>query len=542
MAPKKDYAKIAGRLVLGRIAGTKLDDITKQCLIDGTIGGIVLFKENAQSLDQVAGLCKEIIEISHHPPVIAIDQEGGAVQRLDHILTPLPSQMALAASQKEEFVEQCAKINAKQCKDLGINCILAPVMDVLTNNLNPVIATRSFGSNEVQVSGLSKVVLRAMSAEGVTPVGKHFPGHGSTLEDSHLALAVNPNDETAIWKTDLMPFRECLSDLPALLVGHIWLKSIDEEPLPASLSSRIINGVLRRYFEYDGLVMTDDMMMKAITDRWGLKEASIMSLQAGVDLLLVCAEPAKTLEVTQHIAEAIKSNKITQNNIDQSVRRLNKRFGTRLTPATKPVLKALKESVARETELTLTASAASIALLTRGMPQTDPSESVTEPARGIWRNPIKDGEWTVVVPKHTRYPLGLVYFLNELAQGSSEDRSTTPPTFVEVRYPLNASEEEAAEVATKCAGKNCILLTFRAVSNSGQALVANSLREKAREVVTVATENPLDITVISGFKHSLATFDPSELGMRGLACVLLGIIEPFGSCPVDLQLQTFERK
>jgi beta-N-acetylhexosaminidase len=542
VSAKKDYSKLAGRLILGRTAGTELDAVTKQCLADGTIGGIVLFKENARTLEQLGELCKQIIETSYHPPVIAVDQEGGAVQRFEHLLTPLPSQMALAASQKEEFIEQCARINARQCRELGINCLLTPVMDVLTNTLNPVIATRSFGSNGMQVSQYSKIVLKAITEEGVTPVGKHFPGHGATLEDSHLSLAVNPNEETAIWKTDLLPFRECLSDLPALLVAHVWLKSIEEEPIPASLSHRIVSGVLRRYFEYDGIVMTDDMMMKAITDRWGLKEASLMALQASCDLLLICAEPSQTLAVTHHIAEAIKSGKLTNNSVEQATRRLNKRFGNRLKPITKQGLKALKLDVATQTEVTLTAAAASIALLTRSVAPVELGDAIVEPARGTWRNPIGAQEWVVVAPKHPGYPLGLVKFLEELSEGSELEQGKTPPTLSELRYALDPGEKECSDVAAKCKGKNCIYLTFRSVSNSGQIILANLLKEKAQQVVTVACETPFDITVISGFKHALATFDPSELGMRGLACVLLGIIEPLGSCPVDLHFATIEQK
>jgi len=538
---KKNYSKLAGRLVLGRIPSTTLDNVTRDCLADGTIGGVVLFKENAQSLEQVAELCKEIIEISHHPPVIAVDQEGGAVQRFEHLLTPLPSQMALASSQKEEFIEQCARINARQCKELGINCLLTPVMDVLSNNLNPIISTRSFGSDEVKVSELSKIVLKAIADEGVCPVGKHFPGHGSTLEDSHLALAINPTDETAIWKHDLLPFRECLSELPALLVGHVWLQAIDEEPLPASLSHRIINRVLRGFFEYDGLVMTDDMTMKAITEKYGLKEAAVLALEASSDLILVLAEPAETLAVSKYIADAIKSGRIPANGVDNSIRRLNKRFGTKPVPATKETLKLLKEDVEAQTELTLTAATASVALLTGGIPTTDVEESVVEPARGTWKNPISTGEWVVVAPSHSRYPLSLLSFLRDLAQ-DEEETGKAKPTFREVRYPLNPTEQDAQDIAKRCNGKNCIFLTFRSITNKGQAVLGKKLKEKAKEVVAVACENPMDITVVTGFRHYLATFDPSDLAMRGLACVLLGILEPLGSCPINLEREQLEHR
>ena len=541
-AAKKDYSKLAGRLVLGRIPGLELDAVTAKSLADGTIGGVVLFKKNAESIDQVAALCKSIIDTAHHPPIIAVDQEGGAVQRFDDILTPLPSQMALAAAQKEDFVKQCAQINARQCKALGVNCLFAPVMDVLTNNLNPVIATRAFSSDEVKVSELSKIVLTAIAGEGITPVGKHFPGHGATLQDSHTELAVNPNDPTEIWKQDLFPFRECLSDLPAIMMAHVWLSQIDEEPLPASLSRRIVKRILREYFEYDGLIMTDDLTMQAITKKWGLKEAAIMALEAGNDLLLVCSEdPQETVEVSKHIAQEIKTGRLLADRLDQSVRRLEKRFGNRLKPATKQTLRILKDDIGKSTEVTLTASAASIALLTRGLVETESKSSVIEPARGTWKNPIALAEdWIIVAPKHPRYPLNLLSYLDELVECNRDTLKNT--LFSEIRYTIDPNEQEVSAVAKQCAGKNCIYLTYRAVSNSGQVQLGLKLKEKAKEVVAVACESPFDITVVYGFNHSLATFDPSELGMRGLSYVLLGIIEPLGVPPVDLQLQTFERR
>jgi hypothetical protein len=132
----------------------------------------------------------------------------------------------------------------------------------------------------------------------------------------------------------------------------------------------------------------------------------------------------------------------------------------------------------------------------------------------------------------------MVHFLRELSQ----DNSDVPRdlAFSEVRYSLDPSEEEAANVAKKCAGKNLLFLTFRAVMNQGQVILASKLLDSAAEVINVACETPFDITVLPGFKHSLATFDPSDLAMRGLACVLLGFIEPLGSAPVELQIHAFE--
>src|SRR5581483_7231910 len=121
----------------------------------------------------------------------AVDQEGGAVQRFDQVLTPLPSPMALAACRDEDLVRQITTCSARQLKALGLNCLLAPVVDVITDPVNPIVCTRAFGNSPSMVANMGRIVIEAIAAEGLLPVAKHFPGHGATREDSHAALAVN---------------------------------------------------------------------------------------------------------------------------------------------------------------------------------------------------------------------------------------------------------------------------------------------------------------------------------------------------------------
>src|SRR5690606_1274238 len=163
------------------------------------------------------------------------------------------------------LVDKVTRLSAKQLGMLGFNCLLSPVLDVLTNPENPVVCTRAFSNEPYLVSRFGRIVAEAISAEGLVPVGKHFPGHGATGEDSHLSLAVNKLPAETVWKIDLTPFKACLDVLPAVLTAHVWVPCIDEEPVPASLSSRITGAVLRDYLEFDGLIMTDDMNMKGLT-------------------------------------------------------------------------------------------------------------------------------------------------------------------------------------------------------------------------------------------------------------------------------------
>src|SRR4030095_10798205 len=237
-----DINAAAGKLILGKVAGTVLTAEEIDLMRSGTIGGVTLFRNNAESLEQLADLVQSIRRHMLHDPIIAVDQEGGAVQRFDKVLTPLPSAMAVAAAGSVDSAKAMAQLNATEVKLLGINCLLTPALDVLSNSLNPVIGTRSFGSDPHVVRDYGIAVCQALHAAGVIAVGKHFPGHGDTLEDSHKNPAVNRADARTLWQRELVPFRGCLQYLPEVLSGHLWLPSVDNEMLPASLSERVTTG------------------------------------------------------------------------------------------------------------------------------------------------------------------------------------------------------------------------------------------------------------------------------------------------------------
>src|SRR5262249_32404467 len=153
---------------------------------------------------------------------------------------------------------------------------------------------------------------QVISEQGLLPVGKHFPGYGDVLEDAHLDLAINNSDAKSIWQTDLSPFHKLGNSLPALMVGHVWLSAIEPEPLPASISKRMISDILRGYLKYDGLVFTDDLAMKAVTNTRPLEEAALMAFEAGADHLLVLGSLEEYLSVHKSLVKAVKSGKISE--------------------------------------------------------------------------------------------------------------------------------------------------------------------------------------------------------------------------------------
>lgn len=503
-----------GRLLVARIPGLTLDEVSQQALNDGTIGGAVLFKENAKDLQQLHALCTAIVKQSLHVPVLTVDQEGGAVQRFDHILTPIPSPMALAACGEHGTIRRVSKINATQLKSLGFNCLLAPCLDVLSNPLNPIIGTRAFSDNPRKVCEFGFQVNDAIIEGGLVSVGKHFPGHGATLEDSHTDLAVSPMDSKVLWQLDLLPFRTLLHQLPSILVGHVWLSSVDPEPLPATLSKRVTQGILRDYLGYEGLIMTDDMVMKAITAGWGLAEACVMALEAGIDLILTCGAITETLEVHQYIVDAVQSGRLPESRLDDAVKRVDKLFPKRSKVITKKALPKFQDELNSQFDRCLQASCAAVTVLRGEIP------------------PINSGNWVVVVPNHARYPLNLVEHLNAIAK----DRFNSLE-FSEVRYSVDPSPEESKLLQAQCSERNCIFLTYRALTNQGQLHLGALIAFDAREKVQVAVDVPFDCVGLPAWDNAVATYDPSDLAMRALAKILLGEFTPIGTCPVSLEFQ-----
>ena len=503
-------------MIVGKVVGTELASEEVDALRQGIMGGVTIFKQNVESREQLAGLVAAIREHSRHEPFIAVDQEGGPVQRFDQVLTPLPSAMALAAGGNLEQVRAMCTLNARQLQLLGINCLLAPVLDVLSNALNPVIGTRSFGSDPRLVRELGLAAARAFHDCGIIAVGKHFPGHGDTFEDSHLRLAVGRSDARTLWQRELVPFRACLQHLPAVLTGHIWLPAVDQDELPASLSARVTSGLLRHYLGFDGVVVTDDLLMEGVTGRWGLGEAAVKAVLAGADLLLVCGDLEGVRTARDALVHAIECGRIHQSLLRKASERIA--LALHSLPAAGKIERAdlparltmLTESVERGHETALAASLSAVAALRGSVPD------------------LGAEAWTAVVPEHPVFPLGLVDYLAPLAPGTR---------ILEQRYPLDPEEREIRWQAESCRGKNVILLTFRALKNHGQIDLAAALAGMCPRKIAVATDTPYDLIGLHGWDNCLATFDPSELAMEALAHVLAGKHKPAGQCPVALQVE-----
>tara|TARA_Y100001968_G_scaffold327333_1_gene372140 strand:+ start:3088 stop:4740 length:1653 start_codon:yes stop_codon:yes gene_type:complete len=287
-------------------------------LLEIGIGGVILLGGTTSELKQ---RCKQLKEWSSKSILICADIEEGLGQRFPggtHLVPPIAiGRMYKDHSSKAiEYAEKYGQCIAREAKECGLNWILAPVCDINNNYLNPVINVRSWGEKPQQVSDLISSFQKGISSEGLLSCAKHFPGHGDTLVDSHLDLPVINHSLKRLNEFELVPFLSAIeSGVGSIMTGHILMESIDEE-YPASLSYEINTKLLREEIGYEGLIVTDAMVMKSIGKYYGNEEAALMAFSAGADLIMMPENPYKAIQL---FLDAVLSEKISQKRLDQSL-------------------------------------------------------------------------------------------------------------------------------------------------------------------------------------------------------------------------------
>jgi len=257
---------------------------------------------------------------------VGVDQEGGRVCRLRDPFTVFPSALELASSgDPEEAVANFARVTARELRLVGFNLDFVPVLDIVSQRLNlaaSVIGDRSYGREPGPVSRFGSIVIQSMRSEGVIPCCKHFPGHGGASVDSHLDLPVDDRPLDSITGADLIPFQAAATvNVEMIMTAHVLYPSLD--PLyPATLSAGIVQGLLRGSMAYDGAIITDDLDMAAVADRYSEEEATLKALLAGVDILLICNNPDKAFQARSRIMKAVRDGEISQNRLRESLTRI----------------------------------------------------------------------------------------------------------------------------------------------------------------------------------------------------------------------------
>lgn len=291
-----------GQLLFAGFTGTTLPADLAALLAHGRVGGVVLFSRNVESPDQLRELIDEIRAAAPDdlPPLLAIDQEGGRVQRLRDPWTEWPPMRRLGDRDEPDDTRAFARAVARELVELGIFVDFAPVVDVDTNPDNPVIGDRSFGRDPARVARHVRPVIEALQAAGVAACAKHFPGHGDTDLDSHLGLPRLPHDLDRLREVELRPFAAAIeAGVASIMTAHVVFSAIDPRR-PATLSPDVM-ALLREELGYDGVVFSDDLEMKAVADHYRPLQLVQGALEAGVDALLVCRDASLRREVLQRL-------------------------------------------------------------------------------------------------------------------------------------------------------------------------------------------------------------------------------------------------
>lgn len=316
-----------GQLIMVGFEGTQPNETVAIHICERFVGGVVLFSRNIESPRQTAELTNQLQRFAGEtarqiPLFIGIDQEGGWVIRLKEGATVLPGNMALGATGSTELAARAGEITAIELAAVGVNLNFAPVVDVNNNPHNPVIGRRSFGGSAELVSRLGAAYIRGLQRNEVLATAKHFPGHGDTTVDSHFDLPTVNHGPERIHTLELQPFRAAIdANVAAIMTAHILYPAFDADR-PATLSLTILTNLLRKELGFDGLIITDDMEMKAIDDYYQSGEAAVMAIEAGADIVMVLWTPAKQIEVFDALLAAVKNGRISQARLNQSVRRI----------------------------------------------------------------------------------------------------------------------------------------------------------------------------------------------------------------------------
>jgi len=284
------------------IHGTVLDAAQAAFLREQHIRAVCLFRGNLGSEAEVRQLTHDLREVMGEGALIGIDQEGGSVVRATFVPQP-PAAMALGACGDAALAEAVGEAVGRAVKSLGFNWDFAPVLDVNNNPANPVIAERSFSEDPAEVTRLAGAWMRGAMRAGVACCVKHFPGHGDTHVDSHLDLPIVDKSLAELQALEFAPFNALRVEAPAMMTAHIVYPQLDPEH-PATLSRKVLGGLLRGQWGYDGVVITDSLVMKAIHERYGHDRAAVLALQAGADMVMALGSQEEQRAAIDAIAAA----------------------------------------------------------------------------------------------------------------------------------------------------------------------------------------------------------------------------------------------
>ena len=316
--------KIAQMFLVG-VGAQELTSQERMAMEHYSFGGFILFGHNCCDPTQILSLTRALWDTGKGlPPFIAIDQEGGRIHRLPKPFTHFPPAARLGETGNPKLAYRVARATAKELAAVGINLDFAPVLDVNSNPKNPVIGDRSFAPDPQTVVAFGEQWIQGLRDGGIIPCGKHFPGHGDTDKDSHLDLPLVDRSLDELRQVELPPFvQACGNGIESLMTAHVLYRALDPT-LPGTLSHNIVTELLREKLNYHGVVFSDDMEMKAISDHYGEEEAVMLCVRAGIDVMLFCHELPRAIHAFDFLCSELEKDATVRSQVANSYNRIVK--------------------------------------------------------------------------------------------------------------------------------------------------------------------------------------------------------------------------
>jgi len=502
------------------------------------LGGLILFTRNVESAAQTRALTAAAQAAASRsrqglPLAISIDQEGGIVVRMSEGAgyTHMPGNMALGAADDEDLTYRAARAMGAEMRAVGVNWDLAPVLDVNNNPLNPVIGVRSFGSSPEAVARQGAAAIRGFQAAGVAACGKHFPGHGDTAVDSHLALPVIPHDRTRLEQVEFAPFRAAIAaGVDSLMTAHVFFPALEpQEGLPATLSRNVLTGLLRQEMGFDGVICTDCLEMKAIADNYSPEQVALMAVEAGADALLVSHTWEVQMAIYEALLQLVRSGRISEARMAKSAERvvrmkLARRMAEDPTGAANP---------AWHPNATLPEDVATVI----GTPEHK-AVALEVARRGVT---VAWGTDALPVPRKVTLLLPRVIWFAQV-----EDSRTVLSDLIDglraagceveaIDCPLDMEGVDAADLARRVGpGGTMVFGCAGAARYPRQAVVGAALAAAGCRVIALARRLPYDLSQFPTAVAGIAAYDDSPSMQRAVAELLTGRLQATGRLPVDL--------
>jgi beta-N-acetylhexosaminidase len=316
--------KIAQMFLVG-VGAQELTSEERMAMKHYSFGGFILFGHNCCDPAQILSLTRALWDTGKSlPPFIAIDQEGGRVHRLPKPFTHFPPAARLGETGNPKLAYRVARATAEELAAVGINLDFAPVLDVNSNPKNPVIGDRSFAPDPQTVIAFGEQWIHGLRDGGIIACGKHFPGHGDTDKDSHLDLPLVDRSLDELRQVELPPFvQACGNGIESLMTAHVLYRALDPK-LPGTLSHNIVTGLLREELNYHGVVFSDDMEMKAISDHYGEEETVALCVRAGIDVMLFCHELPRAIHAFDFLCSEFEKDASVRSQVENSYNRIIK--------------------------------------------------------------------------------------------------------------------------------------------------------------------------------------------------------------------------